>query len=321
MNNLLWLMLLGAAMLLTGCASMVKRARPDLRPDGRWISFDGKEMPWRCWLPTSEQPLRGVVITIHGLSGAASDFWLLGERLPKAGYAVYGYELRGQGHDPDTSKRGDIMEARQWLRDLAQFHQLVKARHPHSPIIWYGESLGSLIALHTADRKRSQAAPDALVLAAPAAGLRIEPGELERFLIKTSSRLLPRVKVTLGDLAGVDEGKLRVTSGSTHGDQMKVTPHHVSAFTLRLLREIGNLMDSNSRAARRLEMPVLMLASPHDIVASPEQVQGLFHDLGSRKKRLLWYTRSYHLLLHDVQRDEVVEDLERWITRNVPSKR
>jgi len=314
-------MVLGALLLLTGCASFGVRARPALRADGRWTSFDGKDMPWRCWLPGKGEPVRAVIITIHGLSGAASDFWLLGERLPKAGYAVYGYELRGQGHDPDPSKRGDIMEAREWLLDLAQFHQLVKARHPRSRIIWYGESLGSLIALHAADRKRAQAVPDALVLAAPAAGLRIEPGELERFLIKTSSRLMPRVKVTLGDLAGVEEDKLRVTSGSTHGEQMKVTPHHVSAFTLRLLREIGNLIDSNPRAARRLDMPVLMLASPHDIVASPEQVQGLFRDLGSKQKRLLWYTRSYHLLLHDVQREEVVEDLERWITRTLRVKR
>lgn len=310
------LLVLALALSMSGCASIGQRARPALRPDGQWVSFDGKTMPWRSWMPPRGEKVRAVVITIHGLSGAASDFWLLGERLPKAGMAVYGYELRGQGHDPDPSKRGDIMQAREWLRDLAQFHQLVKARHPRVPIIWYGESLGSLIALHTADRSGIAAEPDALVLAAPAAGLRIEPSELERFLIKTSSHVMPRVKVTLGDLAGVEEDKLRVTSSSTHGDQMKVTPHHVSAFTLRLLREIGNLIDANPRAAHRLDMPVLMLASPHDIVASPEQVQQLFRDIGSKKKRLLWYSRSYHLLLHDVQRDEVVEDLQSWITRN-----
>jgi acylglycerol lipase len=309
------LILAACALLVSSCATFGPRAKPALHPNGLWNSFDGKTMPWRSWLPPSGQPVRAVVITIHGLSGAASDFWLLGERLPRTGCAVYGYELRGQGNDPDRSQRGDIMRAREWLRDLAQFHELVKARHPRAPIIWYGESLGSLIALHTADRAQRLAKPDAIVLAAPAAGLRIEPSELERFLIKTSSHVLPRVRVTLGDLAGVEEDKLRVTSQSTHGEQMQVTPHHVSAFTLRLLREIGNLIDSNSRAAQRLEMPVLMLASPHDIVASPEQVQQLFREIRSPRKRLLWYPRSYHLLLHDVEREDVVDDLQRWIQR------
>lgn len=314
MNNRLcgWGMLL--ALVLTSCSTLPLR-KPALGPDGQWTSFDGKTMPWRSWMPPKGQPVRGVVITIHGLSGAASDFWLLGERLPPLGYVVYGYELRGQGNDPDTSRRGDIMHAREWLKDLSTFHQLVKQRHPRVPVAWYGESLGSLIAIHTADRLNRGNEPEAIILAVPAAGLRIEPTELERFLIKTSSHVLPRMKVTLGDLAGVDEDKMRVTSGSTHGGQMKVTPHHVSAFTLRLLREIGNLIDSNEHAARHLDMPVLMLASPHDIVASPEQVRQLFRDIGSKDKRLLWYTRSYHLLLHDVQHEEVVGDLTRWLRR------
>lgn len=312
MNKLHWCLL--PVLLLCSCAGL-RPGKPALSPDGTWTSFDGKTMPWKIWMPPRGTPVRGVLITIHGLSGASSDFWLLGERLPPLGYAVYGYELRGQGNDPDPDKRGDIMHAREWLKDLDTFHQLVKQRHPKLPVAWYGESLGSLIALHTADRMPRNQEPQGIVLAAPAAGLRIEPSELEKFLIKTSSHVLPRVKVTLGGLAGVEEDKMRVTSTSTHGGQMKVTPHHVSAFTLRLLREMGNLIDSNEDAAQHLHMPLLMLASPHDIVASPEQVQQLFRDIGSKDKRLLWYTRSYHLLLHDVQHEEVVEDLTRWLRR------
>ena len=56
-----------------------------------------------------------------------------------------------------------------------------------------------------------------------------------------------------------------------------------------------------------------MLGSPYDVVSSPDQVQGLFARLGSRDKRLYWYSKSYHLLLHDVQRDEVVADLLQWL--------
>ena len=60
-------------------------------------------------------------------------------------------------------------------------------------------------------------------------------------------------------------------------------------------------------------MPTLFLATPNDVLSSPDQVQTLFEQVRTSEKKLLWYTRSYHLLLHDVQREEVVRDLSRWL--------
>jgi esterase/lipase len=62
-------------------------------------------------------------------------------------------------------------------------------------------------------------------------------------------------------------------------------------------------------------MPVLFLASPHDILSSADQIQGWFSQMRSEQKKLLWFTRSYHLLLHDVQREEVVRDVEAWLNK------
>lgn len=301
---------------LASCAQLrPKEARPVLG-DKEWVSYDGKVMPWRATLPPTGTKLEGIVITVHGLSGAASDFWLLHERLPPLGYAVYGYELRGQGNDPDVSARGDIGSSRQWLRDLETFHLLVKRRHPKAKIFWYGESLGSLIALHTtASRLRTSKDPDGIILASPVAGLRVAVSDFKKWLLKTAATLTPRQRYTLGDLAGVDENKIHVTSTSTHGGQMAKTPHHVESFTLRLLGEIGHLMDENPKAAARIHLPVLFLASPNDVMSSPDQVQALFRQIDSEKKTLHWYSRSYHLLLHDVQHDDVVADILKWLKK------
>ncbi|MDB6138551.1 MAG: hypothetical protein JWO94_1623 [Verrucomicrobiaceae bacterium] len=302
------------ALMLSSCASMRPSVPPKLGTT-TWTSFDGKEMPWRVWpVPHGARP-RAVVITIHGLSGASSDFHLLGERLPPQGYTVYGYELRGQGYDPDVASHGDIGSAGQWVRDLLTFNELVRARHPGVPVVWYGESLGTLIALHAA--VEGGGAPDALVLATPIAGLKMKISAAERGLLLAGSHLLPGFRLKLGDLAGMDENKIRVTSTTTHGGQMAITPYHVSAFSLRLLREIDRLIRSNPKAAGGVRMPVLMLGSPYDVVSSPDQVQALFNEIGAQDKQLSWYARSYHLLLHDVQRDEVVADLLAWLGRHV----
>ena len=312
MNACLTIVLSLACLGLTSCRSLPGwRSAPTLGPK-TWTSYDRKEMPWNAWAVPKGQTEKGVVITVHGLSGAASDFWRLGEQLPKAGFTVYGYELRGQGKDPDESMRGDIYSAEKWLHDLLGFHRLIRQRHPKVPIIWYGESLGSLIALHTAAKER-RGTPDALILASPVAGLRQQIGGMERFLLLTTSHLLPNFRLKLGDIAGVDEKDMQVTSTSTLGGQMATTPHHVPAFSLRTLREINSLLSQNSRAAHRLNIPVLVLASPHDIVCTPDQVQDLFRQISSKNKRLHWYSRSYHLLLHDVQHEDVINDITVWL--------
>ncbi len=307
------------AVALGACATMpsISGGRGVLRADD-WVSFDGKTMAWKSWSVPAGVRRRGVVIAVHGLSGAKSDFWYLGEMLSKRGYAVYAYDLRGQGNDPVAAERGDIPRGRVWDRDLATFHSLVKRRNPGAPVFWYGESLGGLIALHTAANcLGNRHDPDGIILASPVAGLRVAVSGFQRFLMETAAKLTPRARYTLGELAGVDEAKIQVTSQTTHGHQMAVTPHHISAFSLRLLTTIGAMLDESSNAAHRLKMPVLFVASPNDALSSADQIQSLFAEVRSRDKQLRWYAKSYHLLLHDLQREEVVDDVAEWLGRQI----
>jgi acylglycerol lipase len=301
---------------MTGCSTPRPSLAKPVMGAKEWSSYDGKIMPWTAWMPADGAKPRAVVIAIHGLSGAASDFWYLGERLSREGIAVYGYELRGQGNDPNADQRGDIQSAKQWRRDLETFHQLVRKRHPGKKVFWYGESLGSLIALHTAAARLSLSPdPDGVILASPIAGLRVAVSDFRKWLLLTASNLAPSQRYTLGELSGADESKIRVTSSTTHGGQMAVTSHHVTDFTLRLLGEMGRMMDRGPDAARNLTLPVLFLASPNDVISSPDQVQSLFSQIRAPKKELHWYSRSYHLLLHDVQRESVADDVLRWIAK------
>src|SRR6185503_7674948 len=98
-----------------------------------WTAHDGKAMPFKAWEGGPEKP-RAVIICVHGLSGAASDFWPIGESFPANGYDVYGMQLRGQGLDPVAAARGDIRSAREWRDDLLDFTALVRKRHPAAPV-------------------------------------------------------------------------------------------------------------------------------------------------------------------------------------------
>lgn len=310
---------LAMAGILGSCAHTPLRImKPSLGKD-TWHSFDGKEMPWRHDVAPAGVPVRAVVITVHGLSGAASDFWQLGEVWPPQGIAVYGLELRGQGNDPNLKKRGDIRSGKIWVKDLLTFHKLVSAQHPGVPVIWYSESLGALIALHAADLAGSNGArrPDGIIFASPAAGLRMRISTGKMLLLRSAGIFLPLKMVNLETLAGVKDSDIHVTQGTTHEAQMAKTPHYVSKFSLRLLDEIYTLMMESPGALHDLRLPVLVLGSPNDVIASPEQIQRFYDQIGSKDKTLLWYRKSYHLLLHDVQREEVLHDVTTWTEAHV----
>ncbi len=300
---------------MTSCKTVSHQKIETMLGKTSWSSYDGKEMPWRSNDVSRGEKLRAMVITVHGLSGASSDFWPLGEALPPRGIAVYGMELRGQGNDPDLKARGDIASAKQWQNDLRTFHQIVKQRHPGVPIYWYAESLGALVALHTVVDLDTSQQPAGIIFGSPAAGLKMKPGALKSFAIHLAMTLMPGKKVNLEKLAGVRDQDIRVTQNTTHEAQMAKTPHYVSEFTLRLLHEVQSMMDASPRALREIKLPALVLASPNDVIASSVQIQSFYDALGSRDKTIIWYDQSYHLLLHDVQREKVLHDAMAWLEK------
>jgi alpha-beta hydrolase superfamily lysophospholipase len=263
--------------------------------------------------------VRAVLITVHGLCGAAMDFWMLEDGWPPYGFAVYGMQLRGMGNDPDKRARGDVRSGGTWQRDLLTFHDLVQRENPGVPIYWYAESLGTLIALHTVvDLMRDRPVsgqPAGLILSSPAAGLRLKPEGARATMLYAMIATFPWMKVNLEKLAGVDDKKIRVTHDTTHGARMAVTSHYVSHFSLRLLGEIDKMMRTAPAAAEQLRTPVLVLASPNDVIASEQQVADFYRQIGSADKTIHWYRQSYHLLLHDTQRQEVLGDATRWLER------
>jgi acylglycerol lipase len=306
---------LAASMALSSCATAPsKPVKPSLGKD-TWQSYDGKVMPYNGKpVPGTKKP-KAVVITVHGLSGAAMDFWMLEDDWPRRNMAVYGMQLRGQGNDPVKRDRGNIRRAEVWQQDLVTFHRLVQERYPGVPVFWYSESLGTLIALHALTDKMQDPRewPAGIIMSSPAAGLRLRPKGLRANMLYTAIATMPFLRVNLEKLGGVNDKDIRVTHDTTHGAQMAVTSHYVSHFSLRLLGQVDDMMRSVPDAAPRVKVPVLMLASPNDVIASQEQIHAFFEILGSHDKTIHWYLESYHLLLHDKQREQVLKDATEWV--------
>jgi alpha-beta hydrolase superfamily lysophospholipase len=279
-------------------------------------SEDFDTFGYRTWKRIGIEPDL-VVIGIHGFCGASMDYANLGNHLlqnqPKT--ALYAYEVRGQGSDPIHARRGDIGDPAEWYADLEAFTQLVKERHPNAKIIWYGESMGALIATHAL-----HAAPpgtslcDGLVLSSPIVRFKdqIQPWKIA--LVQIASTTIPLARVSLDAIA--PEPDVRMTKQSKHLEQAQKNAYHVEKHTLRLLGTLGRLIDGMNLCAAEMKVPVLVLHGGKDYFNDDADVRGFIARIPSGiSKTYKNYPEAYHLLMYDEGRDRIFRDVERWLNR------
>ena len=299
--------------------SKLGEERPVPKPrleEGSWISFDGERFPFTRWGTRSPQR---VIVAVHGLSGAASDFEDLGEHFEGGSTSVYGYELRGQGLDPVAERIGDIKSPELWYSDLDTFLELVRSAHPDARLYLYGESLGGLIALHAMEQMSpdNQRAIAGMIFASPVVSLkdRKRLSRLKYFALKAAIKIMPRRKVSLEQLAG-DDKDMRITSDTDHFEHLDETPHAVDRYSLRLLGTVERLIDGSHERVRGTTKPVLVLYPANDLLTTAEEVEAWYAKIGSQDKEKQLFAESYHLLLHDKESERVLERIRDWLDRH-----
>lgn len=280
-------------------------------------SFDGSKFPYTKWASNENPEL--VIIGVHGISGASSDFRPLAKHLlnkhPKI--ALYGAETRGQGKDPVKERHGHIHDRKEWFKDLTTFTSLIRKQHPKARIIWCGESMGSLIVLHTyAEMKDSGAHCDAMILASPITDIRSDFPPWIISAVNITGFLFPKARISLESLSGEDE--VRVTKNTVHQEQATTNSYHIRKHTLRLLTTLGKMMQTSRKASQQLDLPILVLHGGKDVFSDPKDVKRFFDGLpekvfATRK----FYPESFHLLFHDHQSEKVITDIATWIN-NLP---
>ena len=316
-----------ACLVLSGCASRSPARTPPHGPascavtqptleESTFTSFDGDRFPYCKWLPRDGRPPSLVVVGFHGIAGASTDLSVLGKYLQEhySRAAVYAPDLRGQGNDPTTSRKGDIHDRQDWFNDFNTFTRLVRREHPGTRIVWCGESMGALIALHAAATcsSKKQSPCDALILSSPITRIHDDFPQWKRTVLRWGASLFPRWKISLETLSG--ENEVRVIRDVVHQEQAQTNPYHVSAFTMRLLYTLGTMIETSTEQASRIDLPVLLLHGGHDIFSRPDDVKtfaGRFSP-GARVQRH-YYPESYHLLFYDHQRERVLADIMRWL--------
>ena len=176
-----------------------------------------------------------------------------------------------------------------------------------------GESLGALIVCGTASAAwpGDVAAPSALVLVSPIPEFDHRVGILQRQAMAVAAMTKPTMKRSLASFAAPHENGWQMTNSSNHIERIGHTAWAVPEYTVRFYHVLSVMVGRMMAMAREIEQPVLVIRAGHDVFASEASVRKFTAKL--KDAELAVYNNSHHLLFYDVDRDNVVRDITRWV--------
>ncbi|MEJ7600033.1 MAG: alpha/beta fold hydrolase [Kofleriaceae bacterium] len=236
------------------------------------------------------------VVLVHGFTGTPYEVRYLGEQIARAGYAVRAPLLPGHGTtiaDLDHTTWAD------WAECVERAVDAMRVRYPRVAVV--GQSLGGLLALQLASRRR-----DIVAIGSLAAPLWLD-GLSGRVAGWSTSGPLTRIR-TLPKLGGPD---VRDRKAKAENPCYRAIPTRALGQLLAFMRVVD-------QALPRVTQPVLVLHARQDHTAPVACATRIAS--ATRAKRLRILPRSYHLIAIDVERDVVAAEVIRFLDLHTQSR-
>jgi alpha-beta hydrolase superfamily lysophospholipase len=287
---------------------------------------DGSRVRYRRWLPDGD--VRGTVQLVHGMSEHSGRYRRLASALTARGFGVWAMDLRGHGRTAESTgigRFGGGLGVDTVLDDVDALHLVIGDQHPGVPRVLLGHSMGSVIALASAERNGADLA--GLVLSGP---IGVAPQ-----LVDTVTALEEAVAAGAADNAldalgafnekfqpartrydwlSRDDAEVdKYVADPLSGDEMPLTVAYASGVFALAVRA------ATPEAVAQLPdgLPVLLLSGERDPVGGEDGVQvtalaQLFTERGLPMEQHV-YPQARHEIFNETNRDEVVSDLVTWL--------
>ena len=298
-------LLCAVLLLAAGCAPTVASMGPPvIEPvltDGHILTADGARLPLRVWKP--DGPPAAVLVALHGFNDYSKSFEDPGEFWAEKGLVTYAYDQRGFGESPD---HGLWAGTETLVEDLRVATWLVRERHPGIPVYLVGESMGGAVVL-TALGSGHPPAVDGVVLAAPAVrGWRALPW-YQRAALEFVAHTIPWATATGRGF------KVRPSDNIEMLRALGRDPLVIKETRFDAVYGLVTLMDDALEAAPRLPVPALVLyGNTEDLI--PRNGREVLLDAlpADGDWRLAEYAKGYHMLLRDLNAEQVMADIVAW---------
>ncbi|MEW5870223.1 MAG: lysophospholipase [Chloroflexota bacterium] len=154
---------------------------------------DGLQLYCQGWEPPESQA-RAAICLVHGLGEHSGRYAHVADFLTQAGYAVIAADLRG--HGKSGGQRGHASSFEAFMSDIDQLFAEADRRYPGLPRFLYGHSLGGLLVLNYALRRK----PDLRGVVATSSALHspLMEQKLKIGMAKLLSKVTPNTSLATG---------------------------------------------------------------------------------------------------------------------------
>jgi len=267
-----------------------------------FIAVDGDNLAIQDWPLEEGQPLRGVVLLVHGLGEHAGRYDHVARRLNQWGFAVRGHDQ--YGHGESGGPRGGLPTANRLLDDLADIMESTRVRMTRgTPLILFGHSLGGLVAARFVAQSMGQV--DALVLSSPAldAGLTA----FQKLLVSILPKIAPNLRVGNGlDPSLISHDPVVVAAYRAD----KLVHDRISA---RLARFIADGGPATVAAAANWKVPTLLLYAGADKLVNPAGSRAFAAAAPKDVVSAHCFETLYHEIFNELDAEPVFAELKKWL--------
>jgi alpha-beta hydrolase superfamily lysophospholipase len=265
-----------------------------------FLTRDGLRLPLRHWDAPNPHV---IIVALHGMSDYSNAFDMPGTFWATQGITTLAYDQRGFG----ASANPGLWPGADSLRsDLDDFVDAVRVKYPGKPVLVLGESMGGAVVLTTLASAHPPAT-DGAILVAPAVWSRSDMPVSYRAALWFAAHVLPGLTVSGRGLKIWPSDNIEMLRKLARDPLFQHTTRSDAVYGL------VNLMDEGRHAPEHLANPppVLLLYGKHDQIIPKEPTEAVAKELGSHAEVHV-YDKGYHMLLRDLDRQLVWDDVVTW---------
>jgi acylglycerol lipase len=267
----------------------------------KWKTAEGLSIFAQGWEPESLSP-KAVICLVHGIGEHTNRYAHVAEAFTKAGYVLFGADLRG--HGKSEGPRGHFPSIDAVVQDIDQLLDHARSRYPGAPLILYGHSLGGILVLYYGLKQK----PDVKGIIATSSGLRtaLEKQPAKILAAKILGSIMPGVSLP----TGLDQNAI---------SQDKEVVAIYAADPLvhdRMSLGFGKIMLSAIRwtfeHAKEFSLPLLLMHGKSDTIAYPSGSEEIA-SLAKEKCQLVLWENGWHELHNEPFKEEVFKTMIAWM--------
>ncbi|MEM4409058.1 MAG: alpha/beta hydrolase [Candidatus Caldarchaeum sp.] len=265
-----------------------------------WQSDDGLVLFGRGWEP--EIAPKAVICLVHGLGEHSGRYEHVAEVLTATGYAILTFDLRGHGRS--AGPRGHMPSFDAFMRDIDRLLLQAEIRYPAKPRFLYGHSLGGILVLNYALRRK----PDLRGMVVTSPGLRtaLEEQKAKVTLVRLLGSLFPSLALP----SGLDPRTL--SHDQTVVQAYIHDPLVHDKITLGFGKIMLDVIPWTFAHAHELSLPLLLMHGTDDALTYARGSEE-FARLAGEKVTLKLWPGLYHELHNEPQKREVLQSMIEWL--------